>query len=88
MLCFLTLDTGDLWELDDDVSARPMIVVALEHITAKESAAATVFKLHRAYKYQVDFYLHRETPDWYSDILDERFIDLHGCTRIRRNSFA
>ena len=64
MLCFLTLDTGDLWELDDGVSARPMVLVALEHITPKEAAAATVFKLRRAYKYQVDFYLHRETQEW------------------------
>jgi 4-amino-4-deoxy-L-arabinose transferase-like glycosyltransferase len=64
MLCFLTLDTGDLWELDDGVSARPMVTVALEHITSNEAAAVTVFKLRRAYKYQVDFYLHRETQEW------------------------
>jgi 4-amino-4-deoxy-L-arabinose transferase-like glycosyltransferase len=64
MLCFLTLDTGDLWELDEGVSARPMVTVALQHITSNEAAEATVFKLRRAYKYQVDFYLHRETQEW------------------------
>jgi 4-amino-4-deoxy-L-arabinose transferase-like glycosyltransferase len=68
MLCFLTLDTGDLWELDDGVSARPMVHVALEHITTEEAAGATVFKLRRAYKYQIDFYLHRETQEWSPDI--------------------
>jgi 4-amino-4-deoxy-L-arabinose transferase-like glycosyltransferase len=64
MLAFMTLDTGELGELDDGVSARPMVTAALEHITPDEAAAARVFKLRRAYKYQVDFYLHRETQEW------------------------
>jgi 4-amino-4-deoxy-L-arabinose transferase-like glycosyltransferase len=63
MLSFLTLDTGDLWQLDDGVSARPVVTAALQHITSEQAAAATVFKLRRAYKYQVDFYLQRETSD-------------------------
>jgi 4-amino-4-deoxy-L-arabinose transferase-like glycosyltransferase len=60
----MTLDTADLWQLDEGVSARPAVVEALEHMTSDQAAAATEFKLRRAYKYQVDFYLHRETQEW------------------------
>ncbi|MGB2592222.1 MAG: glycosyltransferase family 39 protein [Candidatus Acidiferrum sp.] len=67
MLCFLALDTGNLWELDDGVSARPMVAAALENISSEEAARAMVFKLRRSYKYQVDFYLHRETQEWSPD---------------------
>ena len=64
VLGLMTLDTGDLWQLDEGVSARRAVDIALEHMTPEQSAAATVFKLRRAYKYQVDFYLHRETQEW------------------------
>ena len=64
VLVFMTLDTGDLWELDEGVSARPPVRFTLQRLTAEQAAAATTFKLRRAYKYQVDFYLHRETQEW------------------------
>jgi 4-amino-4-deoxy-L-arabinose transferase-like glycosyltransferase len=67
VLSFLTLDTGDLWELDEGVSARPTVAIALNHLTPEQTGATTVFKLRRAYKYQIDFYLHRETRDWSPD---------------------
>lgn len=64
VLVFMTLDTGDLWALDEGVSARRAVVEVLEHSTPAQLATATTFKLPRAYKYQVDFYLHRETQEW------------------------
>jgi 4-amino-4-deoxy-L-arabinose transferase-like glycosyltransferase len=63
-LAFLTVDTGELWALDAGVSARPAVRDALEHMTREQAATAAVFKLRRAYKFQVDFYLHRETQEW------------------------
>jgi 4-amino-4-deoxy-L-arabinose transferase-like glycosyltransferase len=53
-----------LWELDRGVSARPAVVTARERFTPEQLVAATTFKLRRAYKYQVDFYLQRETREW------------------------
>ncbi|HYL61688.1 MAG TPA: glycosyltransferase family 39 protein [Candidatus Methylomirabilis sp.] len=64
VLAFMTTDTSRLWELDAGVSARPTVVRALKHLNAEQAAAVTTFKLRRAYKYQVDFYLHRETKEW------------------------
>jgi 4-amino-4-deoxy-L-arabinose transferase-like glycosyltransferase len=74
MLSFLTLDTGDLSQLDDGVSARPVVTAALQHITSEQAAAATVFKLRRAYKYQVDFYLQRETSDLSPEIKQDSIV--------------
>ena len=59
-----SLSQWDYRELDAGVSARPSVKVALEHLTPQQASAATVFKLRRSYKYQVDFYLHRETQEW------------------------
>jgi 4-amino-4-deoxy-L-arabinose transferase-like glycosyltransferase len=56
--------TGNLSELDEGVSARPAVTIAIEHMTPEQTVATTVFKLRRAHKYQVDFYLHRETQEW------------------------
>jgi 4-amino-4-deoxy-L-arabinose transferase-like glycosyltransferase len=64
VLAFMTLDTGQLWMLDEGVSARPAAALALDHMTSEQASAAKVFKLRRAYKYQVDFYLHREMQEW------------------------
>jgi 4-amino-4-deoxy-L-arabinose transferase-like glycosyltransferase len=62
VLCLVSV--FDFTELDAGVSARPVVKAAMEHVSAEQAAAATVFKLRRAYKYQVDFYLHRETHEW------------------------
>ncbi|HKV24792.1 MAG TPA: glycosyltransferase family 39 protein [Candidatus Acidoferrum sp.] len=64
VLAMTTLATGDLWQLDAGISARPAVRGALEHMTPDQINMATVFKLRRAYEYQVDFYLHRETQEW------------------------
>ena len=74
IVCLMTLGTGDLWQLDEGVSARPMVVAALEHMTSEEAARATVFKLRRAYRYQVDFYLHRETEEWSPEMKEHSVI--------------
>jgi len=63
-LLSVSLSREDFWELDAGVSARPMVKTALEHMTPEQASGATVFRLRRAYKYQVDFYLHRETEEW------------------------
>jgi 4-amino-4-deoxy-L-arabinose transferase-like glycosyltransferase len=59
-----SLSREDFVELDAGVSGRPMVKTALEHMTPEQASGATVFRLRRAYKYQVDFYLHRETEEW------------------------
>ena len=74
MLSFLTLKVGNPWELDDGVSARPMVTAALEQVTPRQAAAATVFRLRRAYKYQVDFYLRRETKELSPEIKQDSIV--------------
>ena len=64
ILCLMTADTSYLWQLDDGISARPVVRTALEHLTNSQIAAATTYELPRALKFQVDFYLHRETAEW------------------------
>jgi 4-amino-4-deoxy-L-arabinose transferase-like glycosyltransferase len=64
VLALLTLPTEDLWQLDEGISARPAVQKALERMTPEQVTTATVFKLRRAYKFQVDFYLGRETNEW------------------------
>jgi 4-amino-4-deoxy-L-arabinose transferase-like glycosyltransferase len=55
---------GQLWELDLGVSARPMVKIAVDHLTVQQLAGATTYQLRRDFKYQVDFYLQRETAEW------------------------
>lgn len=64
VLALMTLGMGDLWQLDEGISARPVVQEALEHMTPQQASTATVFHLRRAYEYQVDFYLHREAQEW------------------------
>lgn len=58
------VDTNYLWQLDDGISARPVVLSTLEHLTADQITTATTYKLPRALKFQVNFYLHRETEEW------------------------
>lgn len=64
VLALIISSASSLRELDAGVSARPSVVSVLRNLTAEQAAAATTFKLRRSYKYQVDFYLHRETQEW------------------------
>ncbi|MGC0771465.1 MAG: glycosyltransferase family 39 protein [Candidatus Acidiferrum sp.] len=64
ILGLMTVDTSYLWQLDDGISARPVVQTALEHSTEGQITTATTYKLPRALKFQVDFYLHRETEEW------------------------
>ena len=61
---FLGIGGFALASSDPVVSARQSIEAVLGDVTAEQAAAVTTFKLRRAYKYQVDFYLHRETEEW------------------------
>jgi len=61
---FLGVGGYALGSSDAVISARLSVETALGHLTAEQAAGATTFKLRRAYKYQVDFYLHRETEEW------------------------
>jgi len=58
------VDTNYLWQLDDGISARPVVLSTLEHLTADQITTATTYKLPRALKFQVNFYLHREIEEW------------------------
>lgn len=64
VLALITAATPGLQLLDAGVSARPTVVAVLRGLAAEQAAEVTTFKLRRAYKYQVDFYLHRETQEW------------------------
>jgi len=56
--------TAELRELDEGVSARPVVQTAADHLSPEQIASATTYKLRRSFKYQVDFYLHREAEEW------------------------
>jgi len=64
ILGLMSICTNYLWQLDDGISARPVVLTAIEHLTASQLSAATSYKLPRALKFQVNFYLHRETEEW------------------------
>ncbi|MGB9466916.1 MAG: glycosyltransferase family 39 protein [Candidatus Acidiferrum sp.] len=74
ILGLMTVDTNYLWQLDDGISARPVVLTALEHLSAGQITAATSYKLPRALKFQVDFYLHRETEEWTPNNLEHSVI--------------
>lgn len=61
---FLVEGTGDLWELDEGVSARPAIQQAKEHWPSTDLGTATSYKLPRNLKFGLNFYLHREILEW------------------------
>src|SRR5216683_3883386 len=61
---FLIVGTGDLWELDEGVSARPAAIGAIEHLPPSELGTAATYKLRRGLKYGLDFYFHRELKEW------------------------
>jgi len=61
---FMTFGTENLWELDAGVSARPAAQSAIDHLPPLELATATTYKLQRGLKFTLNFYLHRELPEW------------------------
>lgn len=64
MPVFMVLGTGQLWQLDAGVSARPTVVGALNHLTEADMEKATTYKLKRGLAFGVNFYLHRELQEW------------------------
>ncbi len=61
---FMTCGTENLWELDAGISARPAAQGAIDHLPPAELGTATTYKLHRAPKFALNFYLHRELAEW------------------------
>jgi 4-amino-4-deoxy-L-arabinose transferase-like glycosyltransferase len=56
--------TGDVWQLDAGVSARPAAQGAKDHLPSAVLDAATTYKLQRGLKLALNFYLHRELAEW------------------------
>jgi len=61
---FLVLGTGDLWQLDEGVSARAMAITAMSEFPEELLQKATTYKLRRGLNFALDFYLQRELPEW------------------------
>ncbi len=61
---FMTFGTENLWELDEGLSARPAAHSTMDHLPSTELASATTYKLRRGLKFGLNFYLHRELPEW------------------------
>jgi 4-amino-4-deoxy-L-arabinose transferase-like glycosyltransferase len=61
---FMTFGTENLWVLDAGLSARPAAQSAIDHLPPSELGRATTYKLSRSSKFALDFYLHRELPEW------------------------
>jgi 4-amino-4-deoxy-L-arabinose transferase-like glycosyltransferase len=61
---FLALGTGNLSELDEGVSARSAAASAESHLPSAELLTASSYKLPRGLKFGLNFYLHRELPEW------------------------
>ena len=61
---FMTFGTGDLWQLDAGVSARPAAQSAKDHLPSRELDIATTYELQRDLKFGLNFYLHREITEW------------------------
>ena len=60
----MILGTGELWQLDAGVSARPAAIRALAHLTEADLGKATSYKLKRGLEFGLNFYLHRELKEW------------------------
>jgi 4-amino-4-deoxy-L-arabinose transferase-like glycosyltransferase len=61
---FMICGTGDLWQLDAGVSARPAAQSAKDHLPSTEVDTATTYKLQRGLQFALNFYLHRELAEW------------------------
>jgi 4-amino-4-deoxy-L-arabinose transferase-like glycosyltransferase len=61
---FMTIGTGNLWELDEGVSSRLAAEGAINHLPQSEIDTATTYKLQRGLKFGLSFYLHREIAEW------------------------
>lgn len=64
VVALIVPDAGNFWSLDQGLSARPAASAALANFAKEQMSEAKVFRLRRAYKYQIDFYLKRETEEW------------------------
>ncbi len=74
---FLILGTGDVWQLDEGVSARPAAMAALGMVSNSEISAAAVHKLPRGLKSGMDFYLRSELPEWQPSVRNSIVFTTH-----------
>lgn len=63
VLAIMALGTGDLWQLDQGISARQTVEFARGR-WPNELASAKVYKLNRSYVYALNFYERRELAEW------------------------
>ena len=61
---FMVCGTGNLWQLDAGISARPAAQGATDHLPSQELNTATTYKLQRGATFALNFYLHRELTEW------------------------
>jgi 4-amino-4-deoxy-L-arabinose transferase-like glycosyltransferase len=64
MLAMMAVASGDLWQLDAGISARPAVSLARKDWPIEKLNTARVFGLRRDYVYSLQFYLHQEIPEW------------------------
>jgi len=64
ILAWLLWGTGSLWELDAGLSARPAVATLRTRLTGPQLRDVMTYELRRDFKYEVDFYLHREVAEW------------------------
>ena len=63
-LALMIVPSNYLWQLDAGISARPAAIATQQYLKSDPMDSVTTYKLPRAYKFQVDFYLHRDTQEW------------------------
>jgi hypothetical protein len=61
---FLAFGTGDLWQLDEGVSARPVALTVRSEFPEELFQKAATYKLQRGLIFTLDFYFQRELPVW------------------------
>jgi 4-amino-4-deoxy-L-arabinose transferase-like glycosyltransferase len=71
---FMICGTGDLWELDHGVSARPAAQSAMDHLPSTELASATTYKLGRGLTFGLNFYLRRQLAEWSAPVVHSSIV--------------
>jgi len=67
LLALFVLSTNGLRQLDPGVSARQTALASRANLLSLGPAEARTFKLRRNFAYAVNFYVHREVPEWNPD---------------------
>ena len=70
VLFLLTFTYVSAARLDPQLSAR----FSAAQITPQQAAVTYSYKLQRAWQYQLNFYLHREIPEWSPEVAGEAVV--------------